>query len=437
MSTSPELSFSSAVRLCLTVALTFALTAGTGRMALAAGPAPVDLGAAAPFVILTKTGITNVPTSAITGKLGVSPISSTAITGFSLVLDATGKFSRSSQVTGKLYAADYADPTPANLTTAVGDMETAYTDAAGRSLPDFTELYAGDLSGRTLAPGLYKWSTGVLVTTQVTLAGGGEAVWIFQIAEDLTIGPGADILLSGGAQARNIFWQVGGGTGVEIGTTAHVEGTILAQKAIHLRTGASLNGRALAQTAVTLEQNAIELPPLSMYMTFTSRGVFDGFVRETAEDSGKGGVVNSTAAAFRLGDDPANRQYRAILHFDTSGLPNRAVITEGTLTIMKQGVAGTDPFGTHGRLQTDIRTPYFGPTAGLTGRDFQAAAGAAGVGAFDPTPVGDRYAATLTATGRSLVNLTGTTQFRLSFETDDDNDLVADFVKFYSGDAAT
>jgi hypothetical protein len=138
-------------------------------------------------------------------------------------------------------------------------MEAAYTDAAGRA-PNATGLYAGNLSGQTLAPGVYKWSTNVLITTNVTLAGPSNAVWIFQIAGNLTMGSGAKVLLSGGAQAKNIFWQVGGGVGVAIGTTAHVEGTILTKKAITLKTGASLNGRALAQTAVTLQKNTIVIP---------------------------------------------------------------------------------------------------------------------------------------------------------------------------------
>jgi hypothetical protein len=264
--------FSNTVRLLLMATLAIALTLGPKQTARAfASPAPVNLGAAASFAILTKTGITNIPTSAITGNLGVSPIAATAITGFSLIADSTNTFSTSTQVTGKIYAANYADPTPAKLTTAVSNMEAAYTDAAGRSLPDATELYSGNLSGRTLAPGLYKWSTGVLITTNVTLAGPSDAVWIFQIAGNLTMGSGAKVLLSGGAQAKNIFWQVGGGVGVEIGTTAHVEGTILAAKAIHLRTGASLNGRALAQTAVTLDKNTIVIP---VVIPFVSTRIF-------------------------------------------------------------------------------------------------------------------------------------------------------------------
>ena len=254
------------------ISIAVALQAGQA-LAAPADLLPVELGSAADFVILTKTGITNVPTSDITGDLGTSPIAATAITGFSLVLDPTNRFSRSSQVTGKIYAADYAVPTPANLTAAIGDMETAYTDAAGRSLPDFTELYGGNLSGRTLAPGLYKWSTGVSVTTNVTLAGASDAVWIFQISKNLTFGSGAEVLLLGGANARNIFWQVGGGTGVVIGTTAHVEGNVLTAKGIHLRTGASLNGRALAQTAVTLAKNKVVIPAAQLCGDYNGDGL--------------------------------------------------------------------------------------------------------------------------------------------------------------------
>jgi hypothetical protein len=256
MNTSTRHPLSIAIRLLLMALLAVVLTLGTGQVARAATTlAPVYLGKAATFVILTKSGITNVPTSAITGDLGVSPITASAITGFALVANWTHMFSTSSQVTGKVYAANYTWPTPSNLTTAVSNMQTAYTNAAGRTNPNYTELYSGNLSGRTLKPGLYKWSTGVLVNTNVTLSGPSDAVWIFQIAGNLKLGSGAQVVLSGGAQARNIFWVVAGYT--SIGTTAHMEGTILDKTAIHLLTGASLNGRALAQTAVTLDHNKI------------------------------------------------------------------------------------------------------------------------------------------------------------------------------------
>ena len=240
----------------LTANYVWTFTTGT---AAAQGPAPVNLGTAGNLVILAKTGISTVPPSAITGDIGVSPAAASAITGFSLLADPTNVFSTSTQVIGKVFAADFAVPTPINLTTAVSDMETAYTNAAGRA-PGFTELYAGDLSGKTLVPGCYKWSTGVLINNDVTLNGGPNDVWIFQIAGDLTQASATKVILAGGALPKNIFWQVAGGTGVALGTTAHFEGVILAQKAITLNTGATINGRLLAQTAVTLISNTVTQP---------------------------------------------------------------------------------------------------------------------------------------------------------------------------------
>jgi hypothetical protein len=153
-----------------------------------------------------------------------------------------------------VYAADYAPPTPANLTTAVGDMLLAFTDAAGRA-PDFTELGAGNIGGKTLTPGVYKWGTGLLIPTDVTLTGNATDVWIFQIAQDLTVSSGANIFLTGGALASNVVWQVAGLA--DFGTTSHCEGVVLSQTAATLHTGASIKGRLLAQTAVTLEANAV------------------------------------------------------------------------------------------------------------------------------------------------------------------------------------
>lgn len=226
-----------------------------GRHDATAAQAPVALGSADGFVILAKSGISTTGTTSITGDVGVSPIDSTAITGFGLIMDSSGQFSTSSIVAGKVYAADYAVSTPSKLTTAVSDMETAYTDAAGRTLPDATELGAGNIDGMTLAPGLYKWGTGVTIPAGVTLSGGANDVWIFQIAQGLTVGNSAIVTLSGGAQARNIFWQVADQT--TLGTTADFKGIILCQTAIVLNTGATLDGRAMAQTAVTLAANTI------------------------------------------------------------------------------------------------------------------------------------------------------------------------------------
>jgi hypothetical protein len=223
-----------------------------------AGQARIDLGSAGHYVILAKSGISTTGTTSIVGDIGVSPIAATSITGFSLIADSSNQFSISSLVTGKVYAADYAAPTPSVLTTAVLDMQAAYTDAAGRSLPDFTELGAGNIDGMTLAPGLYKWGTAVAIPGGVTLAGGADDVWIFQIAQGLNVGNGAMVTLSGGAQAKNIFWQVAGQT--TLGTSSDFKGIVLCKTAIVLNTGAVINGRALAQTAVTLIANDIVNP---------------------------------------------------------------------------------------------------------------------------------------------------------------------------------
>ena len=219
------------------------------------GPAPVVLGTAGNYVILAKSAISNVPTSAITGNLGLSPAAASFITGLTLSLPAGGAFSTSAQVTGNVYASDYAVPTPTALTTAIGDMQTAYVDAAGRPTPDHTELASGNIGGLTLPAGLYKWSNTVTIPTDVTLNGGPNDVWIFQIAGGITQASAAKVILTGGALAQNVFWQAFGV--VDVGTTAHMEGVVLSQTSITLKTGASANGRLLAQTAVTLAGNTV------------------------------------------------------------------------------------------------------------------------------------------------------------------------------------
>ena len=220
------------------------------------GLAVVNLGTSGNYLILAKTAITNISTSAITGDLGLSPAATSYITGLSLT-NATG-YATSAQVTGKIYAADMAYPTNSNLTTAVSDMITAYTDAAGRPTPDFSELGTGNIGGKTLVPGLYKWTTTVTMPSDVTISGGANDVWIFQISQNLLMSNGVHITLAGGAQAKNVFWQVAGQA--TLGTTSHFEGILLSMTGITLQTGASFKGRALAQTAVILDSNTIILP---------------------------------------------------------------------------------------------------------------------------------------------------------------------------------
>lgn len=224
----------------------------------AAGPATVNLLTAGNFEILAKTGISTTGTTLVIGDIGVSPAAATYITGFALNLTAASAYATTPQVVGKVYAPGYADPTPAYMTTAISDMEAAYTDAAGRTNPTATELGAGNIGGLTIAPGLYKWGTGVTIPSDVTLSGNSNDVWIFQIAQNLDISSSVKVILAGGAKANNVFWIVAGQT--TISTNATFNGNILDQTAIVLKTGAVLNGRALAQTAVTLDSASVNFP---------------------------------------------------------------------------------------------------------------------------------------------------------------------------------
>ena len=212
----------------------------------------VNLGIAGQFVILSKSGITDVYKSTVTGDIGTSPI-----TGAAIKLTCA-------EVAGTIFTVDAAGPLPcrvtnaSRLTTAVGNMQTAYTDAAGRSNPNFLNLGAGNIGGKTLKAGLYKFTTDVVIPTNITISGNSNDIWIFQVAGTLNVSSAVRITLAGGAQAKNIFWQTSGA--VTLGTTSHFEGTILSQTGINLQTGASINGRLLAQTEVTLQMNAVTQP---------------------------------------------------------------------------------------------------------------------------------------------------------------------------------
>jgi hypothetical protein len=228
------------------------------------GPGPIDLGGAGFFSILTKSGISTTGITAIEGNIGVSPAAASSITGFALIMNTDGTSSHTTiptLVTGNVYAADYAPPTPAMLTAAVSDMETAFTTANGLVVPaPIVNMGAGNISGLTLPPGLYKWTTGVLVNpgATVTLSGSDTDTWVFQVAQDLALMSSSQIILQGGAQASNITWVVSGQ--VVLGTGTNMFGNILSATLISLNTGATVTGRLLAQTAVTLNASIVIAP---------------------------------------------------------------------------------------------------------------------------------------------------------------------------------
>jgi ice-binding like protein len=235
--------------------------ATTGNVSVSA--AAVPLGAAANYALLAKSGVSTVPSSVVTGNVGLSPAARGFLTGWSLITEPTDTSFTSAQVVapGKLYAADnVGGTTSVDLTTAVADMGTAYTNAAGRAATSAatTNVGAGTLTSLTLTPGVYEWGSAVTIPTDLTLAGGAADVWIFKVAQTLDMAAAKSVILSGGALPQNIFWQVAGA--VNIGANTHFEGIILGQTSITFGTKASINGRLLAQSAIVLDATTVTVP---------------------------------------------------------------------------------------------------------------------------------------------------------------------------------
>lgn len=173
-------------------------------------------------------------------------------------------------------------------------------------------------------------------------------------------------------------------------------------------------------------------------LAIRSQAAYDGWVLESSETGSSGGTWNSASTVFLLGDDAQDRQYRAILSFNTASLPDTAVITKVTLTIKRHSVVGDNPFSTHGRIIVDIREGFFSNNRTLQASDFQAAASRNTVGIIANTPeAGNWYSASLNSAAFPFVNLAGATQVRLRFASDDNDDRGADALKFFSGDAAS
>ncbi len=246
----------------MAVARTWTFTTGPAGTVIA-GPAPVILGTAANYAILSKTGVSTVPTSVVTGNVGVSPVARTYLTGWSLITEPTDTAFTSVQVfaPGRLFAADnVGGTTSADLGTAVLDMGTAYTDAAGRTATSAatTNVGAGTLTSLTLTPGVYEWGSAITIPTDLTLDGTATDVWIFKVAGTLDMAAAKSVILTGGALSQNVFWQVSGA--VTIGANTHFEGIILGQTSITFRNLSSINGRLLAQTAVVLDATTVTQP---------------------------------------------------------------------------------------------------------------------------------------------------------------------------------
>ncbi len=225
----------------------------TGGEVVGPGGAPVNLRTAGNYAVLAAASISGTGAT-VTGNLGISPAAASSITGFSLIADPSTEFSTSAQVIGRVYAADYGVPTPTILETAMIDLRLAYDEAAART-PTSTELANGTIGGETIPPGVYRWTTGVTIPTDVTLAGSASDVWIFQIMGTLDLTASRTVVMTGGALAKNVFWQTTGA--VTLGAMAHFEGVVLGATAFTSGAGTTIRGRVLAQTGVTITGSAI------------------------------------------------------------------------------------------------------------------------------------------------------------------------------------
>ena len=224
-------------------------SATTNVQILTASPPLVALATSGNYTVLATSGITIGAGVSVAGNVGLNMVSG-GLSGFAEVMDASNTYATSSLVSGRVYASDYAAPTPAALTTAHSDMTAAYNDAAGRLTPNGTNLGSGELGGMTFTPGLYKWTTAALITNDITLNGGPDDVWIFQVNGALSMAASTTIHLTGGANPKNIFWQSVGA--FSMGATSTFKGIVLSNGVISLGANDTIDGRFFGQSTVTI-----------------------------------------------------------------------------------------------------------------------------------------------------------------------------------------
>ncbi len=214
---------------------------------------PVDLRTAGNYAIFAWRAIDG-SGATVTGDVGITPSFSNSISGFALSTPPS-EYSTSSQIDGKVYARDYASPTPSNLVIVVDDLDQAISEATGRS-PTMTGV-GGEIGGMTFVPGVYNWAR-VAITTDITLAGSATDVWIFQVAETLNMAAGMKVVLTGGALPKNIFWQVTGA--VTIGANVQFNGVVLASAAFSSGANSSITGRLLSRTKIVINDSVVVQP---------------------------------------------------------------------------------------------------------------------------------------------------------------------------------
>ena len=263
------------------------ISAAGGRvssLAAVCGQVPVPLASTASYAVLASSTVTSTGATTLTGNLGLSP--GTSVTGF-----PPGTITGTKNVT-----------TP-GAAGAEANLTIAYNNASSRS--NCPVSVAGNIGGQTLTPGLYRSTSSLAISSgDLTLSGGGnpDGVFIFQVASALTTTSGRTVILTDGAQAANVFWQIG--SSATLGTTSVMKGTVMAHDSISMLTGSVLNGRAMAETGeVSLAGTTIVVPTNTSTPTYPVTFTESGLPAATSWSMSYGGVWSSsstTTIVFRV-----------------------------------------------------------------------------------------------------------------------------------------
>jgi hypothetical protein len=360
-------------------------------------PLFVNLGTAGDYVILAKSGISTVPDSVITGDIAVSPIAATAITGFGLLLASDAQSSTATQVIGKAFAASYGGATATALTGAVGDMEIAYADAAGRANndPDRINVGQGAIGGLTLTPGVYTFQMGVSIGADVIFDAGDrpDAVFIIQTTGALLQAANTELILQGGAQAKNIFWQVAGN--VLVGVNSKLAGVLLVKTDVTFMTSSSLEGRILAQTACILQQatiNGASTAPEGVIVMATATATVE--VTATTTDLGGTETTKTTIITQKTEVTAAKTKRTTSTKHMTSG---EETVIESDIVVLSAGSGAAAPAATAIATAVEGKAPFLA-TATSTASATASLSGSADATAEAESIAGPASTATSTAT---------------------------------------
>lgn len=348
----------------------------------------------------------------------------------------------------------WTNEAPSNRIT-LGDRLAAYQDSGGVVVvmySAFSSAFIFRIDGTWLTGGYSPYSyAGGYASTDVTLGSYQAAHPLMQGVTVLYATSREANLIAAGATEVAAYSDGSSAIAVKttngrtaVGITAYIGegGTWSGNYArVIANAGRWLAGPRCAATATATPSKTPTRTPTAVRVntSFLSVAPQDGWILESSETSNVGGTINASATTFNLGDNASKKQYRSILSFNTSSLPDTAVITAVTLKVKKQGIiGGGNPLSIFQGFMIDMKTGLFG-TAALQATDFQAIASKT-YGPFSPALVSNIYSISLT-TGKAYINKLATngglTQIRLRFKLDDNNDAAANYLSLYSGNAAT